>query len=130
MAVYRLTRAPSPPDEIPDVSFLQVSRRSCTGRGGEEGEPPQPERGSPWSQTTHSVPGARGRLQWLAGYNLVGIFCGVMLATPADGVRMLVCPSSHLTRTREGSSWSTSSITPTRLGFAALSDSMTILSPT
>jgi hypothetical protein len=61
---------------------------------------------------------------------LVPTFWGVILATPADGERMLVCPSSQRTRRREGSSWSTSSITPARLGCAALSDSTTILSPT
>ena len=51
---------------------------------------------------------------FFAGYALVRVFGGVILATPADGVRMLVCPSSQRTRTREGSSWSTSSITPAR----------------
>src|SRR6266545_4297293 len=52
------------------------------------------------------------------------------LAAAADGVRMLVCPSSQRTRTRGGSSPSTSSITPVRLGCATFSDSTTILSPT
>src|SRR5712692_5682072 len=42
---------------------------------------------------------------------------------------MLLCPSSHRTRTRGGCSWSTSSITPARLGCATFSDSTTILSP-
>jgi hypothetical protein len=65
-----------------------------------------------------------------AGYVLVRVCGGVIVATPADGARMLVCPSSHRTRTRGGSSWSTSSITPARLGCEALSDSTTILSPT
>src|SRR6266545_2227140 len=63
------------------------------------------------------------------GYALAWVFPGVTLAAPADGVRMLVCPSSHRTRTRGGSSWSTSSITPARLGCATFSDSTTILSP-
>jgi hypothetical protein len=61
---------------------------------------------------------------------LVRVFGGVILATPAEGVRMLVCPSSQRTRTRRGSSWSTSSITPARPVCEALSDSTTILSPT
>jgi hypothetical protein len=62
-----------------------------------------------------------------AGYALVRVFGRVILATPAEGVGMLVCPSSHRTRTRGGSSRSTSSITPARLGCEALSDSTTIL---
>ena len=65
----------------------------------------------------------------IGSYALVRVFTGVTLAAPADGVRMLLCPSSHRTRTRGGSSWSTSSITPARLGCATLSDSTTILSP-
>jgi hypothetical protein len=64
------------------------------------------------------------------GYAVARVFPCVTLAAPADGVRMLVCPSSHRTRTRRGSSWSTSSITPARLGCATFSDSTTILSPT
>src|SRR5206468_9053081 len=62
------------------------------------------------------------------GYALARVFPGVTLAAPADGVRMLLCPSSHRTRTRGGSSWSTSSITPARLGCISFSDSTTILS--
>jgi hypothetical protein len=42
---------------------------------------------------------------------------------------MLVCPSSQRTRRRAGSCWSTSSITPARLGVASFSDSTTTLSP-
>jgi 4-aminobutyrate aminotransferase-like enzyme len=63
------------------------------------------------------------------GYALARAFPRITLAAPADGVRMLVCPSSQRTRTRGGSSWSTSSITPARLGCATFSDSTTILSP-
>ena len=63
------------------------------------------------------------------GYALARTFPRVTLAAPADGVRMLLCPSSHRTRTRGGCSWSTSSITPARLGCATFSDSTTILSP-
>jgi hypothetical protein len=62
-------------------------------------------------------------------YALARVFPRVTLAAPADGVRMLVCPSSHRTRTRRGSSWSTSSITPARLGWTTFSDSTTIPSP-
>jgi hypothetical protein len=62
-------------------------------------------------------------------YALARVFPGVTLAAPADGARMLLCPSSQRTRTRGGSSWSTSSITPARLGCATFLDSTTILSP-
>ena len=52
-----------------------------------------------------------------------------ILATPAEGAKMLVRPSSQRTRKRGGSSARTSSITPDRPDCAACSDSTTILSP-
>ena len=45
-----------------------------------------------------AVPPGRGR------YALARVFPGVTLAAPADGARMLLCPSSQRTRTRGGSS--------------------------
>jgi hypothetical protein len=69
-------------------------------------------------------------LAYLRGVHvLAGISPGVMVAAPADGVRVLVCPSSHRTRTRVGSSLRISSITPVRPACAARSDSTTIRSP-
>jgi hypothetical protein len=97
----------------------------------------------PISRLPYGVPGAgrtgpcvrvgRGGLEAVrprrGGYALARVFSRVTLAAPADGVRMLVCPSSQQTRTRGGCSWSTSSITPARLGCATFSDSTMILSP-
>ena len=56
-------------------------------------------------------------------------WCSI-LATPVEGAKMLVCPSSHRTRKRGGSWARTSSITPARPDSAARSDSTTILSST
>ena len=53
------------------------------------------------------------------GHAFVAISAGVMVAAPAEGVKMLVCPSSHRTRTRVGSSPRISSTTPARPGCAA-----------
>src|SRR5439155_1619249 len=63
------------------------------------------------------------------GHDVAFASAGVMLAAPAEGVSTLVCPSSHRTRTRAGSSQRTSSTTPARPGWAARSDSTTIRSP-
>ena len=46
------------------------------------------------------------------GYSLAADSLPNVIATPADGERMLSCPSSQRTRTRTGSSCKTSSITP------------------
>jgi inner membrane transporter RhtA len=62
-------------------------------------------------------------------YDVAFASAGVMLAAPAEGVSTLVCPSSHRTRSRAGSSQRTSSTTPARPGWAARSDSTTIRSP-